>query len=210
MKFAGEAILDAPADKVWEAINDPAVLARTIPGCQQLEETALDHYTATVYAGVASIKGTFLGEVQLQDKVPPTSLSMVASGAGGPGTIEATCNVQITDLGDGRTRLNYDSDAVVGGAIGGVGQRMLQGVSKKMATQFFGNINDVLTGKAVPPPEVPGAESKPGVYAGVAGPGAGGGVGISVPGGDFAKGVVIGAAVALVGVLVGVLASRRR
>ncbi len=210
MKFAGEAVLDAPANKVWEAINDPAVLARTIPGCQQLEETAPDEYTATVYAGVASIKGTFLGKVQLRDKQEPTSLSMVASGSGGPGTIEATCNVAITDLGDGRSRLDYDADAVVGGAIGGVGQRMLQGVSKKMATQFFGNINDVLTGKAVPVPVAAGAESKLGVYAGVAGPSAGGGVGISVPGGDFAKGAVVGAVIALAGVLVGILASRRR
>ena len=67
MKVTGSAMLHAPREKVWDALNDPAVLVRTIPGCQQLEEVSKDAYRMTLVAGVASIKGTYLGDVALTD-----------------------------------------------------------------------------------------------------------------------------------------------
>ena len=102
-----------------------------------------------VTAGVASIKGTYAGEVQLSDQQEPNSFLMTASGAGGPGTVSTEVRVALADAGDGSTTLTYDADAVVGGVIAGVGQRMLVGVSKKMAGEFFRSVDDVLTGKAV-------------------------------------------------------------
>ena len=81
----------------------------------------------SVTAGVAAIKGTYAGEVSLSDKVAPSSLTMRASGAGAPGTIDADVKVQLAPSADGGTDLTYDADASVGGAIGGVGQRMLAG-----------------------------------------------------------------------------------
>ena len=71
MKVAGSATLDASRDAVWQALNDPAVLVRSIPGCQRLEETGADAYAMTVAAGVASIKGTYQGQVALSDQQPP-------------------------------------------------------------------------------------------------------------------------------------------
>ena len=67
MKVAGQAVLHAPVERVWAALNDPAVLVRTIPGCQRLEATGPDAYAMTVTAGVASIKGTYAGTVALAD-----------------------------------------------------------------------------------------------------------------------------------------------
>lgn len=210
MKVNGSATLHAPREKVWEALNDPGVLVRTIPGCQQLEEVGPDSYRMTITAGVASIKGTYQGDVALTDQDQPGAFTLKASGAGAPGTVSADVRVTLAEV-DGGTRLEYDADAVVGGMIGGVGQRVLTGVAKKTAGEFFSAVDDVLTGKAptVPAPReetaVPGAApaAAPGVFtAPAAAP--------TATGGDFVRGAVFGAAVALVGVLVGGFVARRR
>jgi uncharacterized protein len=137
MKISGSSMLEAPVDKVWEAMLDPAVLARCLPGCESLSVVGEDRYAMSVTAGVAAIKGTYAGEVSLSDKVAPSSLTMKASGAGAPGTVEADVKVRLAPSAGGGTELTYDADASVGGAIGGVGQRMLAGVTRKMAGQFF-------------------------------------------------------------------------
>jgi uncharacterized protein len=151
MKVTGSAVLHAPRDRVWAALNDPAVLVRTIPGCQQLEQVGPDAYRATVTAGVASIKGTYSGDVRLSDQAEPDSFMLHAAGAGAPGTVSADVRVTLAEADGGATRLDYDADAVVGGVIGGVGQRMLAGVAKKTAGEFFSAVDDVLTGRAAAP-----------------------------------------------------------
>ena len=59
-----------------------AVLVRTIPGCERLETVGQDQYRMTVTAGVASIKGTYLGDVALADHVPYSAFTLRASGSG--------------------------------------------------------------------------------------------------------------------------------
>ena len=205
MKVNGTATLNAPRDAVWVALNDPAVLVRTIPGCQQLEEVGPDAYRMTLTAGVASIKGTYTGDVALTDQEQPGAFTLRATGAGAPGTVQADVRVTLADAGDGTTRLDYDADAVVGGMIGGVGQRVLTGVAKKTAGEFFQAVDDVLTGKA-PAPVVASAGSvaTPGVFSAPAPPG------VTAGGSDFVKGALFGAGVALAGVLVGSFVTRRR
>jgi carbon monoxide dehydrogenase subunit G len=211
MKVNGTATLNAPRDAVWVALNDPAVLVRTIPGCQQLEEVGPDAYRMTLTAGVASIKGTYTGDVALTDQEQPGAFTLRATGAGAPGTVQADVRVTLADAGDGTTRLDYDADAVVGGMIGGVGQRVLTGVAKKTAGEFFKAVDDVLTGKApsVPTPREETAHpvavpsGAPGVFTAPA-------RGPAVAGSEFLRGAVFGAVVALAGVLVGGLVARRR
>lgn len=216
MKVSGEAVLDAPVDKVWDALLAPEVLVRTIPGCERLELTAENCYAMTVTAGVASIKGTYKGTCELRDLNPHSSLLMKAQGSGAAGTIGVDVDVRFEDLGDGTTRLSYEADAVVGGMIGGVGQRMLTSVSKRMAAEFFGAVNKILTGTAPAVVAAPGVELG-GVGAGVA-PGAGETVGqsftvpakASATGDEFLKGIAVGAALVLLGVVVGAAVGRRR
>jgi carbon monoxide dehydrogenase subunit G len=215
VKIAGNAVLHAPADRVWAALNDPAVLVRTIPGCQQLEAIGQDSYAMTVAAGVASIKGVYSGQVALHDQQPPGSFRLKASGAGAPGTVSADVLVSLVDGGDGTTRLQYDADAVVGGMVGGVGQRMLTGVAKKTAGEFFSAVDRVLAGTepAAVAAGSPAAEGEPlpaasgQVYAA---PGAALATAGSGGGREMMTGAVIGAAAALLGVLVGALVARRR
>jgi uncharacterized protein len=210
MKVSGQAVLNASPQAAWDALLDPAVLVRTIPGCERLETTGENTYAMTVNAGVAAIKGTYSGTVELRDLDEPRSLIMRAAGAGAPGTIDTSVRVRFTDDGDDgtTTRVDYAADAVVGGMLGGVGQRMLTSVSKRMAGEFFGAVDAVLTGNEVVAPTA----SDPGA-----------GVADSAPGtvftapprpasdrDEFVKGIVVGAGLVLLGVLAGAVAGRRR
>jgi len=155
MKISGEAALNAPVADVYAALNDPAVLVRTIPGCQRLEMVGTDSYRATVLAGVASIKGTCDGEVRLSDQVPPNSFTLHASGAGAPGTVTAVARVSLEPTEPRGTLLRYDADATIGGVIGGVGQRMLAGVARKTAGEFFAAVDRTLAaGQLAPLPSL--------------------------------------------------------
>ncbi|HZE31404.1 MAG TPA: carbon monoxide dehydrogenase subunit G [Actinoallomurus sp.] len=155
MKVNGSVNVAAPVPEVWKALQDPAVLARTIPGCERLDEVAPDTYAMTIRAGVASIKGTYAGQVALSDPEPPHAFTLRARGQGAPGTIDATVRVRLSEA-DGGTRVDYDADATVGGMIGGVGQRMLASVGKRTAGEFFSAVESVII-RPVPAPEVPAA-----------------------------------------------------
>jgi hypothetical protein len=230
VKLSGEATLKAGVDEVYAALNDPAILVRTIPGCQRLEQVATDSYKATVAAGVASVKGTFDGEVRLADLSPPNSFSLHASGAGAPGTVTAVARVSLVPSDGGGTLLSYDADATVGGVIGGVGQRMIMGVAKKTAAEFFAAVDRELSGApAVAVAGAPAPVAAPGAPAPVAAPVAVPGAVTTVPVGaatagagvwtapvpvidparqrvrDLLVGAVFGAIVALLGVLVGAI-----
>ena len=146
MRIEGSVTVDAPRDAVWAALQDPAVLARTLPGCDAFEEVGPDAYRATITAGIASIKGTYLGDVQLSDRVAPEQYRLRASGSGAPGTVSADALVTLEEV-DGATRITYAADAVVGGMIGGVGQRMIAGVAKRMAGQFFAAVERDIKGE---------------------------------------------------------------
>jgi hypothetical protein len=236
MKINGTATLNAPPDRVWAALNDPGVLVRTIPGCERLEALGGDRYTMTVTAGVASIKGTYLGDVALTDPDPPTGFTLKASGAGAPGTVEAAVRVTLDTAADGGTLLSYAADAVVGGAVGGVGQRVLAGVAKKTAGEFFRNVDAVLAEPALA--AVPGQAGSPSVEAAAGAPSVAevadavnlgaapepgapqrvftrppapeGGPRGAVDVRNQLPGVIVGAAVALLGVWLGARLARRR
>lgn len=216
MKFTGDATLNAPVDKVWDALLDPSVLVRTIPGCERLEATGENAYAMTVTAGVAAIKGTYSGSCKLSDLQPHQSLVMKLQGAGAPGTIGADVSVGFADAGDGRTTITYDADAVVGGMVGGVGQRMLTSVSRRMAGEFFGNVDSAIAGELVAAAAGPDGAAAP-AGAGPAGS-AGAQPGVFVappkPAGigsqdDFIKGIAVGAGLVLLGVVVGSVFGRR-
>jgi carbon monoxide dehydrogenase subunit G len=159
VKIAGQHTIGTGRQQVWDALQDPAVLARTLPGCQTLEVTGPHAYAATITAGVASVKGTYQGQVSLADIQAPTSYTLVATGAGAPGTVRAEAKVRLEES-DGATTVHYDADAVVGGMIGGVGQRMLASVAKRTAGEFFTAVEQELLHGPVP---VEPAATAPGV-----------------------------------------------
>ena len=217
MRIAGNATLHAPVEAVYAALQDPAVLVRTIPGCERLERVGEDAYQMTVTAGVASVRGTYAGDVRLTDHHAPHGFVMKASGSGTPGTISADVTVTLSSADNATTQLAYDADATIGGMIGGVGQRLLSTVAKRTAGDFFTAVDQVLNGAGVEEAEqdapVPRTDEVSAPVRAV-----GGGAGPRVytapaqrraPGGDFAAGVALGAAAALLGALVGGYLARR-
>ena len=159
MRIAGTATLTAPPAEVYDSMQDGRVLAATIPGVQSLEQLSDDHYKLSITAGVAAIKGTYDGEVLLSQQNRPESFVMTASGAGAPGTVRADVTIRLEQTESGGTLLSYDADAVVGGMVGGVGQRMITGVAKKMAGVFFNGLDGVIA-NGVPEAAAP-AEASP-------------------------------------------------
>ena len=213
MNLDGSAVLHADPDRVWSVITDPAVLARTIPGCESLERVGDDEYKMNVSVGVGAIRGTYAGEVKLSDQQRPSTYVMHATGAGAPGNARATVTINLEPADGGTTTLTYSADAVIGGPVAGVGQRMITGVAKRMAGQFFKAIDDELTGAVVPiataPSAVAAAEAgapapaaaAPQVFTGKAAAAAAGPLGGDVQ--TLALGAVGGAVLTLIGVLIG-------
>ena len=209
MKISGADVVPFPVTQVWDALLDPRVLVRTIPGCERLEtlsstETGDNRYAMTVTAGVASIRGTYDGACTLSDLTEHESLVMRLQGAGAPGTVDATVEVRFEDLGPEGTRISYDADAVVGGMVGGVGQRMLASVSKRMAGEFFGNVGDALgtSAAASTTTGAPTGSTTEGVFTAPPRP-----AGAS---NDFVRGIAVGAGLVLLGVVAGSIFGRRR
>jgi carbon monoxide dehydrogenase subunit G len=236
MRIAGNATLHAPVEAVYDALRDPRVLVRTIPGCERLEQVGEDAYQMTVTAGVASVRGTYAGDVRLTDHRAPNAFILRASGSGAPGTVSADVTVELASGDNGTTVLSYDADAVVGGMIGGVGQRLLATVAKRTAGEFFTAVDQVLTtggveeavaaegaaaeaGASRTAPAEVGAPPTPAPEVGAPARAGAGGAGPRVftaparpattPGGEFAAGVALGAAAALLGALVGGYLARR-
>ena len=136
MKIEGTHQLNAPRDRVYQALVDPEVLQRCIPGCERLEKTAENTYSATIRAGIGAIKGVFTGTVRLEDMRPPEHYRIVVEGKGGPGFLKGSGDLDLEAQGE-RTLIKYTGDLQLGGTIASVGQRMIQGTAKMMASQFF-------------------------------------------------------------------------
>ena len=136
MKIDGTHEVHAARERVFRAMTDPEVLKRCIPGCEQLDLTGENTYATTLRAGVGSIKGVFKGTVRLEDVRPPEHYRMVVEGKGQPGFVKGSGDLDLSER-DGATAIAYTGDVSVGGTLAGVGQRMIQGSVKMMATQFF-------------------------------------------------------------------------
>jgi len=152
MKIEGTHELRAPRERVFQALTDPAVLQRCIPGCERLEQTGENAYAATLRTGVGAIKGVFQGNVRLEDMRPPTHYRIVVDGKGQPGFLKGAGDLDLEEK-DGGTLIKYTGDVQVGGTLASVGQRMIQGAAKMLAAQFFTALGaEAQTEQGDPPP----------------------------------------------------------
>jgi carbon monoxide dehydrogenase subunit G len=135
-----------PPAEVYAALNDPAILQQSIPGCDKLSATAPDEYSAQLKIGLAAIKGVYAGKVRLSDQQPPNRFTLHLDGKGGPGFVQGTARVELKEKGQ-TTELHYNADVKVGGLIAAVGSRMVEAAAKKMAADFFQKFSAALEGK---------------------------------------------------------------
>jgi uncharacterized protein len=144
MEFTGEYRIAAPQRAVWDALNDPNMLRRSLPGCKALEQTGANEFTATIAAKIGPVSATFKGKVELTDLDPPNGYTLAGRGQGGPaGFAKGSAKVRLEPDGD-ETLLRYSATVDVGGKLAGVGSRLIGGVAAGMAEEFFGKFSRVL------------------------------------------------------------------
>ena len=138
-------IAASPAE-VYAALLDPGMLEKCVPGAQKVTGSVEEGYQAEVVQKVGPVKATFKGEVTLSDLVENTSLKIDGSGKGGAaGFAKGGAVVRLAEK-DGGTELSYDVEAKVGGKLAQLGSRIIDGFAKKMADQFFDNLQASLEG----------------------------------------------------------------
>lgn len=137
MDFSGEYRVPAPRQRVWEALNDPAILKVCIDGCETLDWSGDNELTAVVRAKVGPVSARFTGKLALSELNPPQSYVLSGQGQGGAaGFAKGSAKVDLEEDG-AETILRYEAHSQVGGKLASVGQRLVQGVANKTADQFF-------------------------------------------------------------------------
>ncbi len=140
MKIEGTYTFDAPREMVYNLLQDPEVLAKIIPGCEQLTKIAENEYEAALELSVGPIKGKFKGKVELSELQPPESYRMAVSGNGAPGFVKGSGLVQLSEQ-EATTLMSYDGEAQIGGRIASVGQRLVESAAKAMIRQSLEGVN---------------------------------------------------------------------
>ena len=141
MEMSGEQHISLPQQRVWEALNDPAILKACIPGCESIDRVSDNEYKVAMTAAVGPVKAKFSGKLFLSDINPPNSYSLAFEGSGGAaGFGKGSAQVSLAPESGG-TLLTYKAQASVGGKLAQIGSRLIDGVAKKMADDFFIRFN---------------------------------------------------------------------
>lgn len=146
MKVEGEHVLPFPRPRVWEALMDPALLSRTLPGCERLESTGENAYRGVMKVQVGPVRGVFQGQLALSQVTPPEGYRMHLKGQGSTGFMDGEGTIALEEAGEGATRLRYDLDFQVGGRIAGVGQRVLEASGRSVARQGLEGLEREIAG----------------------------------------------------------------
>lgn len=158
MDMQGSRQLAVTQQQAWEALNDPEVLKVCIPGCEKIEATGENQYAVTNAIKIGPVSARFNGKIKLTDIDAPNGYSLLFDGqAGAAGFGKGTAKVTLSPQGEG-CELGYTVNAQVGGKIAQVGQRLIDGVAKSMAEDFFKRFDEEMQ-RRFPAPEV--AESSP-------------------------------------------------
>ncbi|MEM7500199.1 MAG: carbon monoxide dehydrogenase subunit G [Pseudomonadota bacterium] len=144
MELSDEITIDAPKDVVYAALNDPDVLQRCIPGCEELTKTSDTELEAKVVLKVGPVKARFAGSVTLDTSGAPDAFSLSGRGTGGAAGY-AKGGADVTLEADGETTvLRYEAKAEIGGKLAQLGSRLIQGTAKKLAAKFFQSFAEVM------------------------------------------------------------------
>lgn len=152
MRIAGNYTFEATREEVWSALNDPEVLARTIPGCQRLDQVGADEYESTLKVGLQAVRGVYTGRVKIDNQVAPESYDIHVDGKGSNGFLKGSGSIKLREDG-ATTILDYFGEAQVGGTIASVGQRLLDGAAKTLISQSLKALAQQIAERQAPAPE---------------------------------------------------------
>ena len=146
MKLSGSYQINLEKQKVWEALNDPEILKKTIPGCEKFKKNSDTEFSATATNKIGPFNASFTGNIELKDLNPPHSYKISGSGNSPVGFASGEAEVKLEDE-NGGTKLIYTVKANVGGKIAQVGSRLIDMTAKKMADIFFGKFSELVSNK---------------------------------------------------------------
>jgi len=147
MEMTGEQLIPQTQEITWKALNDTAVLKDCIPGCESIEQTGNNEYQLVMIAKVGPVSAKFKGKMTLSDIVAPQSYKLAFEGQGGvAGFAKGEATVHLSPQ-DGSTKMAYAANAMIGGKLAQVGSRLIDGVAKKIAGEFFARFNEKVSGK---------------------------------------------------------------
>ena len=145
MELKNQQNVDAPIQRVYEALNDPEVLQACIPGCESIEKVSESGMVATVVLKIGPIKASFDGELEIKDLDAPTRYTLEFKGSGGSaGDARGSASVVLEEAGPAETIINYDVQADVNGKIAAVGGRLINSTANMLSKKFFKNLGAVL------------------------------------------------------------------
>ena len=147
MKLLGSYQINLEKQKVWEALNDPEVLEKAIPGCKEFIKNSDTEFSAKVTNKVGPFNASFTGNIELKDLNPPNSYKIIGSGNSTVGFASGEAEVKLEDE-NGGTKLIYTVKANVGGKIAQVGSRLIDMTAKKMADIFFSKFSELISNRS--------------------------------------------------------------
>ena len=137
MEMNGQQTVPLSQQRTWEALNDTAILKQCIPGCDTLEQVAENQYQLAMTSKIGPVSAKFKGLMTLQDVEAPRAYTMVFEGQGGvAGFAKGQAAVSLVEEGDA-TILSYTVKAMIGGKLAQLGARLIDGVARKLAEDFF-------------------------------------------------------------------------
>jgi carbon monoxide dehydrogenase subunit G len=136
VKVSGAYTLKLPQERAYALLQDPAVLARCMPGCEGLDRIAENQYAMRMKMALASVSGLFAGKVTIADPNPPTSYRLIVEGSGKIGFMKGEGVLTLSPI-DAGTNVQYEGDVQVGGTIAAVGQRLIDTTSRMLIKRFF-------------------------------------------------------------------------
>jgi uncharacterized protein len=136
VKISGSYVVPAPPERAYAMLQDPDVLVKTIPGCDQLTRIGPDEYEMKMKMAISSVQGLFAGKVKIEDQKPPHSFKLSVEGTGKVGFMKGSGVLTLKPQEEG-TNISFDGDVQVGGMIAGVGQRLVQTTAKFIIKKFF-------------------------------------------------------------------------
>ena len=144
MEMISEQLIEMSRDTVWAALNDTTILQQAMPGCESFDATGENTFEARLVTKIGPVKAKFKFDVELSDMDPPNGYTISGAGQGGAaGFAKGAATVSLTEQ-NGATLLAYNVQANVGGKLAQLGARLIDGVAKKMANEFFENFKEIV------------------------------------------------------------------
>ena len=148
MKLSGSYQINLEKQKVWEALNNPEILKKSIPGCEKFIKNSATEFTATATNKIGPFNASFTGDIELKQINAPNSYIIEGSGNSPVGFASGQAKVNLEDF-EGGTKLSYEVEANVGGKIAQVGSRLIDMTAKKMADIFFGKFSELISSEKI-------------------------------------------------------------